>query len=341
MPPADDSRVRRRGGVLEEVMPEPSYRPIETESSGIVNLLRPIAPLVLVACIAVSFFPEVFRMLPEPWRISPVVLRTVAILAFIALLVRNAKTLANRNQERKKAISDFANTVRGQFSDTRYRPTAGGWEGGPRVEYSVSGRAVVLTLDRVGSSSLSCRISAELPVTRDFQFQLLPGGKAMRFILSKTFMVPVLQLAVKGAGTAATSPAAREAAAKAGIDLSSRESIQKHLADRLGYLASDPITIGEEAFDREFLVKASDPTLGRGLASDPSVRSALKALRERSSSFQVGLESPGTGPSRLVAGISAFDFSPATLAAMDAMVRAMLEALSRLDLIERGGRGAA
>jgi hypothetical protein len=205
----------------------------------------------------------------------------------------------------------------------------------------VSGRAVVLTLDRVGSSSLSCRISAELPVTRDFQFQLLPGGKAMRFILSKTFMVPVLQLAVKGAGTAATSPAAREAAAKAGIDLSSRESIQKHLADRLGYLASDPITIGEEAFDREFLVKASDPTLGRALASDPSVRSALKALRERSSSFQVGLESPGTGPSRLVAGISAFDFSPATLAAMDAMVRAMLEALSRLDLIERGGRGAA
>lgn len=322
-------------------MPEPSYRPIEAESSGIMNLLRPIAPLVLIACIALSFFPDVFRMLPGPWRISPVVLRTVAILAFIALVARNAKALANRNQERKKAISNFANTVGGRFSDAPYRPNASGWEGGPRVEYSVSGRAVVLTLDRVGSSSLSCRISAEVPVTRDFQFQVLPGGKAMRFLLSKTFMVPVLQLAVKGAGTAAASPAARDAAAKAGLDLSSRESIQKHLADRLGYLASDPITIGEETFDREFLIKASDPSLGRSLASDISVRAALKALRERSSNFQVGLESLGPGPSRLIAGISMFDFTPETLAAMDAMVRAMLEALSRLDLIERGGSGAA
>src|SRR5258705_9461198 len=305
------------------------------------NLLRPIAPLVLVACIALSFFPDVFRQLPEGWRISPVVLRTVAILAFIALLVRNASALANRNQERKKAISNFANTVGGRFSDVPYRPNAGGWEGGPRVEYSVSGRAVVLTLDRVGSSSLSCRISAELPVTRDFQLQILPGGKAMRFILSKTFMVPVLQLAVKGAGTAAASPAARDAAAKAGLDLSSRESIQKHLVGRLGYLASDPITIGEEAFDREFLIKASDPSLGRSVPSDPSVPAALKALRERSSNFQVGLEGPGPGPSHLLVGISSCDFTPETLAAMDAMVRAMLEALSRLDLIERGGRGAA
>ncbi len=322
-------------------MPEPSYRPIEAESSGIMNLLRSIAPLFLVACIALSFFPEVFRKLPEPWRISPVVVRTAAILAFIALLARNAKALAERNRERKRAISSFANTVGGRYSDPPYRPNATGWEGGPRVEYSVSGRAVVLTLDRGTSSSLSCRISAELPATRDFQLQILPGGKAMRFILSKTFMVPVLQLAVKGAGTAAASPAARDAAARAGLDLSSRESIQKHLVDRLGYLASDPITIGEEAFDREFLIKASDPSLGRSLASDLSVRSALKALRERSSSFQVGLESLGAGPSRLVTGISAFDFTAETLAAMDALVRAMLEAMSRLDLIERGGRGAA
>jgi hypothetical protein len=332
-------------------MPEPTYRPIETESSGIAALLRAIAPLVLFACIALSFFPDVFQRLPEGWRISPVVLRTVAIFAFIVLIVRNAQALAKRTQERKRTISDFATRVGGRYSDSPYRATTVGWEGGPRVDYTVSGRALVLSLDRgfggkrtsSGSSGYTCRVSADVLMTRDFQLQILPGGKAMRFILSKTFMLPVMKIAIQGASTASLSPLARDAASKAGIDLSSREALQKHLTDRLGYLASDPITIGEESFDKEFLIKASDLSLGRALASDFSVKAALKALHERCSSFQVGLESLSGhgGPSKLVAGASAFDFSAPTIAALDTLVRALLEALDRLDLMERGGRGAA
>jgi hypothetical protein len=344
-------QVRRGRGDLEEVMPESTYRPIETESSGIVALLRAIAPLVLIACIALSFLPDVLRQLPEGWRISPVVLRTVAILALLIMIVRNAKALAKRTQERKRSISDFANSVGGRYSDSPYRATTVGWEGGPRVEYTASGRALVLSLDRgIGShsrssssSGYSCRVSADVTMTRDFQLQIVPGGKAMRFILSKTFMVPMMKIAIQGASTVSLPQSARDAASKAGIDLSSREALQKHLTDRLGYLTSDPITIGEESFDKKFLIKASDPSLGRALASDFSVKSALKALHERSSSFQVGLESLSGhgGPSKLVAGTSTFDFSAPTLAALDALVRALLEALVRLDLLERGGRGAA
>jgi hypothetical protein len=141
----------------------------------------------------------------------------------------------------------------------------------------------------------------------------------MRFILSKSFILPVLSMAVQ-----------------------SGETPQRQLLDRLRYLADDPVTIGDETFDRQFLVKASDASLGRALVSDPSVRAALAALRERAPGFQLGLESLSTeGPARLVAGITSFDFSAETLAAMDRALRAVLEAMSGLDLVERGARGAA
>jgi hypothetical protein len=350
--PADDSRVRRGAALWEEVMPEPTYRPIETESSGIGALLRAIAPLLLFACIAASFFPDLFQRLPEGWRISPVVLRTVGILAFLAMIVGNARAFAKRTQERKKTISDFANSIGGRYTDAPYRAVTGGWEGGPRVDYTVSGRALVLSLDRSFSSSrsrsssgsgLTCRISADVSMTRDFQLQIVPGGKAMRFLLSKTFMVPVMKIAIQGASAASLSPVARDAASKAGVDVSSREALQKLLTDRFGYLSSDPITIGEESFDKEFLIKASDPSLGRALASDFPVKAALKALHERASSFQVGLESVSGhgGPAKLVVGTGTFDFTGSTITALDTLARALLEALARLDLLERGGRGAA
>jgi hypothetical protein len=329
--------VRRGRVALEEVMPSstaPSYRPIEAESGGLFTLLRAIAPLILIAIVVLSFFPEALRGLPEGWRVPSAHLRIFAVAAFLALIANNARALAKRNRARRAALEGFAASVGGRRSEAPYRVTPTGWEGGPRVEYQASGRPVVLSIDRGSRSSHSCRLSAELPLARDFQFQIVPGGRAMRFILSKSFILPVLKVAARTGDPGVRVPGLEGAP--------SRGALQERILHRIRYLADDPVPSGDDEFDRRFLVKASDASLGRSLVSDPSVRSALTALRERAPGFQLGLENmAGEGPARLVGGITPFDFSAETLAAVDGAMRAVLDVLGRLDLLQRDGRGAA
>jgi hypothetical protein len=306
------------------------YRPIETESSGLAALARTLAPLVLLACFALSFFPDALRRVLPGRHGDPGSVRMIAFLALFVFTAANAfATQRRRSAALRAAFAEFAARTGGQAVDRPLRATAAGWEGGPQVSYRVSGFSAALGQERGKGSAYSYRLVADITLRRDFQLQIVPGGAVMRFLFSKSFVVPVLTVAIR------TSSRSAIPASGTAVD---REA----LLDRVRYMGSEPITIGDETFDRNFLVKASDPSGGKAFVSDPSVRAALTALRERAPQFQVALESgtPG-GPGRLVVTVSAANPSGETFVSMDAVLRAAVACLDRMDLLPAGTRGAA
>ena len=157
----------------------------------------------------------------------------------------------------------------------------------------------------------------------------------MRFVLSKSFLLPVLSVAVKTSGSARVS--VRRAAA-GGASGSLTDPAQ--LIERMRYLADDAVTTGDREFDRAYLVKASDRDAGRAVASDPGFRAAIAALAGRASTFQAGLESEAAeGPARIVIAATA-DASPELFLAMDGALRATAVALARAGIVD-GARGVA
>lgn len=306
----------------------PSYRPIETESSGVASLARTLIPLALVACVALTFIPGALRRVLPGFHADPAPLRMIAVGALFFYTIANAIASQRRRTAALRAsFAAFAARAGGQVEDRPLRGTPSGWEGGLRVAYRISGLGgleAVLTQERAKGSASSYRLAAGVALRRDFQFQILPGGAASRFLFSKSFMLPVLTVAIRASTSSRGVAAGAPAAAPVG----------EALLERIRYIASDPITTGDEAFDRSFLVKASDASAGRSLASDPSVRAALSALRERAPGFQAGLESlTASGPGRVTIDITRPNPDGETFAAMDAVLRALLAALEKLDVL--------
>jgi hypothetical protein len=296
----------------------PSYRPIETESNGAAKVARALLPLALVAFAVLSFFPDALRRVLPGFHENPTPLRMIAVAALFAYTAANAVVSQRRRTAALRAsFAEFASRAGGQVEDRPLKATASGWEGGMRVAYRVSGLPAVLGQERGKDSAASYRLAADVVLRRDFQFQILPGGAVTRFLFSKSLMLPVVTAMVQttAASRAGTPPG-------------------EALLERLRYLASDPVTTGDETFDRSFLVKASDPSAGRSLASDPSVRAAFASLRERAGGFQAGLESltPG-GPGRLIIDVTPPHPSGETFVAMDAVLRALLAGLEKLDVL--------
>jgi hypothetical protein len=318
----------------------PSYRPIETESSGAASLARslvPLIPLALVACVALSFIPGALRRVLPGFHADPTPLRMLAVGALFLYTIANAVVSQKRLTAGLRAsFAEFAARAGGQVEDRPLRGTPSGWEGGLRVAYRVAGLGglggrgspggleAVLTQERAKGSASSFRLAAGVVLGRDFQFQILPGGAASRFLFSRSFMLPVLTVAIRASTSSRGLAAGAPAAAPAG----------EALLERIRYIASDPITTGDEAFDQRFLVKASDGAGGRSLASDPGVRAALAALRERAPGFQAGLESlTARGPGRVTVDITRPNPDGETFAAMDAVLRALIAALEKLDVL--------
>lgn len=296
------------------------YRPIQEETSGVGSLLRFLFPFLLIVCAILAFTPELVRMVAPDWPATPTVVRMIAIpVLFLLVVIGGIRSQAKRNESRRAAFSEFAAAVGGEVSNRPFHPTPSGWEGGPGIDYQVKGLPATLVVDRGSRSSFSYRLRVDLVLRRDFQFQILPGGRASRLFLSKAFLSPVFTLAVKAAGSRV-----------GGIAM-----------ERVRYVTSDPITTGDEQFDRYFLMKASDASLGRAVATEPSVRAALVLLRDRTQGFQIGLESESaTGPGRLVVSTNSVLQGDA-LVAMDGVLRAAVACLVKLDVIEGVVRGAA
>lgn len=339
------------------------YAPIGEEPSGIATLARRVLPIALVALVAVSFFaPEKLRRLVPGASIDPNAVRFFAILLlFVLVAVSSARQTRRRNEARRAALAAFAASVGGRVVERPLRATTSGWEGGVAVEYEVQGRPVRLMSDRGRNSVYGYRLVADIVLRRDFQLQVVPGGKAMRFVLSRSFLMPALTVAAKTAGSArvqerrfgdgrswsASVRVTRSGSLPAGAGTadtvgSSAATDPALLVERLRYLGGEPVTTGDPEFDKAYLVKASDRDAARDLLSDSSVRAAFSALTQAGSGFQMGVESEAAGgPGRLVVTVSQAAESPALFAAMDAALRATLGALARLELIEGGTRGVA
>jgi len=319
------------------------YRPIEAESSGLPALARTLAPLVLLACLVLSFFPDVLRRVLPGWHGDPNLIRVGAFVALFVFAAGNAvASQRRRNAALRAAFAEFAARTGGQAEDRPPRATASGWEGGPQVSYSVSGFKAVLGQERGKSSAYSYRLVADVALRRDFQLQVVPGGAAMRFLFSKSFVVPVLTVAIRTSASSRAGVPGRSGASGVGSTPDVSSAGREALLERIRYIGSDPITIGDETFDRNFLVKASDASDGKAFVSDPSVRAALAALRERAPQFQLGLESETpAGPGRLLVTISVPNPSGEAFVAMDAVLRAAFLRLDRMDLLPAGTRGAA
>lgn len=309
--------------------PTPTYRPIGEEPSGAGTLFRHLVPLSLLACVALSFLaPEVLRR-ALPGRLGdPALVRVLSISALVLFAVVSGVRDSRRFfAARRAAIASFAGSVGGRVTERPLRPGASGWEEGTNVEYDARGRPAVLSVYRGKQSAFSYRLACDVPIARDFQMQILPGGTAMRFVLSKRFLLPVLSVAVRTSGSARVETAAGMTPAL--------------LVERMRYLADDPVTTGDPVFDGATIVKATDRDAGRAAASDPSLRAALAALAARTKSFQVGVESEAPGGSGRICVSATEAATPELFLAMDGVLRAAVLALARAGVLDAGARGVA
>jgi hypothetical protein len=291
--------------------PAKPYIPIGEEPGG-VPIRRVLSVLVVIALVAVFLLFSIRGAHRNgPWSFNP---NGIPLIAIFSLFVIVASSSSRQARRRSKAccaaLEAFAASMGGCVAERPSIVTPSGWKGETVVEYDIQGRTARLSANRGRQSVYVFRLAADIVLRRDFQLELVPGGKAMRFVLSKTFLVPTLSIAAKGARS-----------------------------ERLRYLAEDPVTTGDPEFDRAYLVKASDRDAARDLVCDPSLRAALMALTRAARGFQMGVESDAAGgPARLVITVST-DPSPALFGDMDAALRAAIAALTRLDLIEGGTRG--
>jgi hypothetical protein len=320
----------------------PAYRPIGEEPSGAGALFRHLIPLGLLACLAASFLaPDALRR-ALPGRLGdPVAVRMLSIFGlFLFVAVAGVRDGRRRLAARRAALASFAASVGGRVTERPLRLDASGWEEGAHVEYDAQGLSAVLSVYRGKQSTFSFRLACDAALRRDFQMQILPGGAAMRFVLSKTFLLPVLSVAVKTGGGAGMEMR-RAGSSGAGSAGAAPGMTPALLVERMRFLADDPVTTGDPEFDRAYLVKASDRDAGRTAAADPGLHAALAALAGRTKSFQVGLESEMPGaPARLCVSATA-ESSPELFLAMDGALRAMASALARAGVLDGGARGVA
>jgi len=330
-------------------MPDPApsaYRPIVEETSGAAALLRHVVPLALIACTVVAFlFPATWRRLvPGPLG-DPEAGRMLSFgTLFVVATIAGIRGSMRLRENRRAAIAAFASSVGGRVTErpqgAALRAGSREWADATQVEYQAQGLPVVLTLFRGERATFSSRLTAEMMLRRDLQLQLVPGGKAMRFMMSKTFLVPVLSVAIRTSSTRG-SGIRRDDPFHATDGEETPELTPDQLADRLRYLTDDPVTTGDAAFDQAWLVKASDRDLGREIVTDAGLRSALASLTGSARNLQIGIECDGPGRTgRLTVGVKAPE-SPELFLAMDACLKAAATALGRAGVLGGGARGVA
>jgi len=284
----------------------PTPAPIEPESSGAARFLAGFARVLVVVALFVLFmYPQAIRYVAPQWKGSTEPVRVFAFVGFfIYSVISGVFTVIRTSRKRAEIFGQFAASVGGSMSD-----------GGRQIDYRVQGLQAFLTTDRTQRNRGTSRLVAVLGNTaRDFQVQIVSGGAATRFIMSKRFLSPVFSLALKqGPG-----PQSERAAGVA----------------QLQYMLGDPLTTGDEAFDREFVVKASDESLGRGLVTNPTFRQALQNLRALDRNTRFAIERQSTSSTlRIVVEAPQTPASVALFQAMDQVARAAVSSLGSMGVL--------
>jgi hypothetical protein len=316
---------------MQETPPEIAYRPIgpDSGSGGARSILRAVAPILIVASMAVMFAPSLLRLAFPTWRGGPsgeMLARMVAFAVLAVTISVSGFTDQRRARGRQRDTwAAFAGEVGGTLSNAPRRATVGaGWEGGPRVEYTVQGRPAVLTCYGPSPRDLYTRLSATVPLLRDVQLQVLANTTANRVLMSGALWTPALKLAAREAGR---GPGGEEKA---------------RALSRMQFLAGEPVTTGDPVFDRAFLVKATDEACAREIVADASVRSALEQLARTDRYFRVSLTAVAApGPAQLEVELSGRVGDAERVRNMQTVLTAMMERLDRSDVTGGASRRAA
>ena len=288
------------------IVPPATPAPIEPESSGGATFLRTFASiLITVGFIVLFIYPDAIRFVVRDWKGSTDPLRIFAFVGFFVYsMITGIATVIRASRKRGEIFGQFAASVGGSLL-----------LGGRQVDYRIDRVSLSLTSNSVQRSGYASRLAATIGTTaRDFQIQIVSGGSAARFLMSKRFLTPVFSLAV----SAGPGPQAERAAG----------------VQQLQYLLGDPLTTGDEGFDKEFVVKASDETLGRGLVTDPSFRQALQNLRglDRGTRFAIERQSTSS-PVQVIVEAPQAPASVALFQTMDQVARAAVSSLGRLGVL--------
>jgi len=289
----------------DQIYVPPTPAPIEPESSGAARFLAGFANFLVVAVLIVFFlYPQAIRFVAPDWKGNPDQLRLFAFAGFfIYSVISGIFTVIRVSKKRAEIFGQFAAAVSGTMTDSLRR-----------TDYRIDGLQAFLTIDRTRQNRGTNRLVVSLPGAREFQIQIVSGGAAARFLMSRTILSPVFSLAVKqGPGP--------QAEREAGVQ-------------QLGYLLGDPLKTGDEGFDRHYVVKASDETLGRGLVTDPTFRQAMDSLRalDRNARFAIERESM-SAPLRIVVDAPQAVASVAVFQALDQVGRAAVSSLGRMGVL--------
>src|SRR5262249_12489760 len=158
------------------------------------------------------------RVVAPQWKGSTESLRIYAFVGFfIYSMISGIFTVIRVSKKRAEIFGQFAAAVSGTMTDSLRR-----------TDYRIDGHETFLTIDRTQQNRGTNRLVTSLPGAKEFQIQVLSGGVAARFLMSKGVLSPVFSLAVKqGPGP--------QAEREAGVQ-------------QLGYLLGEPLKTGDESF---------------------------------------------------------------------------------------------
>ena len=275
---------------------QPSLAPASPESAG--GLRR-----VLYTLLGLLAFCVVALVLWAPLDLIPGVrverfgsierFRFLGAALFAALLLARFLIRPPRRPSRKRVVwEEFANATGGTVSQELRGLGLLGWTGGTTVRWDVRGTQVKLSASTDTNQNETTQIGADARLARGFQFHLVAES-----LLAKAFFSEELW----NVALAAVKAEGRDPE-KAGRGGPSSAAV----ADRLAFMASKEIVIGDPKFDDAFLVKSNSAPLAREFFGDAGVAHSLHELdkgikgwqfslmsRDGASAYQLTLALPG------------------------------------------------
>ena len=261
-------------------------------------------PLDLVPGVRVEMFGSI-----ERFRFLGAALLAALVLA--QFLIRPP----GRPSRKRVVWEEFASATGGTVSQELRWLGPLGWTGGTTVRWDVRGIQVRLSTSTDTNQNEATQLAAEVRLARGFQFHLVQESLLAKAFFSEQLWNVALA-AVKAAGrdperggTGAPSSAA--------------------VADRLAFMASKEIVIGDPKFDDAFLVKSDTAAVAREFLGDAGVAYCLHELDKGAKGWQLSLMSrDGASTYRLALALPGTTLDPLGLDASRKLIEASIRCLA-------------
>jgi hypothetical protein len=264
-----------------EIQAQPSLAPATSDAVPARRTLHALLGVVAFAVLVVLLWAPLLPFVPAAWMeqvggVSSFRWMGFFVLAFVLVarfLIRPPKPPS------RKAISwgKLAASTGGTLTQELRRIGPLGWSGGVTVRWDVRGTEMRLQSSTDTDRNETTQLLADVSLARGFQFHLVQEN-----LLTKIFMSEQLwSIAVVAVRAEAKNADVRKPGGPSSSDV----------ADRLAFLASKEIVIGDPKFDDAFLLKSDTPAEARSFFADASVAHALHELDGRCKGWQLSLMS--------------------------------------------------